>query len=251
MSHIEEAVLANIHTHTQNHACACTHTHARLKQDLTLTFAGHSIHTNAWQPYKGKFNYSTLKDILPNMCITATMELYNINTGGILSHTMPTLSFPLWLHHHCPCIKLYKLYCCSVIGVAHLWSVISAKISLSQYSPSRLHREVTLSPQRPFCRTNTVSPGSTIFMRAVSMAACPVPDTARVTSFWVWKAYCKPALVSSMMRTISASNSPSRGCEPACRIRGGQFPGPAPSSNFWGTLRGTLSEVGGGMVRLP
>lgn len=55
---------------------------------------------------------------------------------------------------------------------------------------------VARSPQNPFTAINTLSPGSTKFTKAASMAQCPVPLTASVNGFCVWKAYWIPILIS-------------------------------------------------------
>ena len=103
-----------------------------------------------------------------------------------------------------------------------------------------------LIPQMPFFSTSTLSPGSTTFTMAASNPACPVPLMAIVMLLVVWNAYCRPALISSMItRHSGQKKSPINGSDPACRTRGGQLAGPGPHSRRAGTAMGFLSSSGG------
>ena len=113
------------------------------------------------------------------------------------------------------------------------------------YIPHLSAMSWALIPQIPCFNTSTRSPGSTTFTIAASIPACPVPLTAIVSVLVVWKAYCKPALISSMISRHSGWRWPTSGRDAAFRMRGGQLEGPGPHSSRSGTVIGFRSLAGG------
>ena len=119
------------------------------------------------------------------------------------------------------------------------------RVSNLCYIPHLSATSCALIPQMPFFSTSTLSPGSTTFTMAASKPACPVPLMAIVRLFVVWNAYCRPALISSMIDRHSGWRWPTNGREATFRMRGGQLEGPGPHSRRSGTAMGFLSTSGG------
>ena len=98
--------------------------------------------------------------------------------------------------------------------------------------PQRPTMSAMRVPKTPFTPTMTVSPGSIRFTSAASIPADPVPDTAMVKGFCVWKAARNCAWTSFMIVRNSGSKWPSKGVLRARSTRGCTWLGPGPRSNL-------------------
>ena len=96
--------------------------------------------------------------------------------------------------------------------------------------PMRLTFSAIRIPKTPFAQTTTLSPGSTRFTKALSIAADPGADNGSVYVFSVRKTLRICFLISSINRLNSGSKCPIVGFDIDAKILGCTSEGPGPIS---------------------